>query len=79
MIVWVRFDGPAGVSIVIVVTVWQELAAVGNPSAEVLVTLGGAGSMHFGGDWAAGGDADERGLLAHEARMGFFPLSTPGA
>jgi sugar/nucleoside kinase (ribokinase family) len=58
--------------------VWQgELAMRGNPKAEVLVTLGGQGCMHFGSEWSPVGVAGEGGLLPHESRMGFFALGTP--
>ena len=54
----------------------QEFAARGNPSIEVLVTLGGQGSMHFGAEWSAEGKVASDGLLPHEVRMGFFSLGT---
>jgi len=54
-----------------------ELAMRGNPKAEVLVTLGGQGCMHFGSEWSPVGVAGEGGLLPHESRMGFFALGTP--
>ena len=48
----------------------QMFADVGNPTVEVLVTLGEFGSMHFGGGWTAGNAA------AHERTMGRFALQT---
>lgn len=51
-----------------------KCAAAGNPELEVLVTLGGGGSIHFDGAWRA--DAPDP---AHETRVGCFPLATADA
>merc|ERR1711941_155541 len=53
-----------------------KFLACGNANVEVLVTLGGSGSMHFAGDWTNNGTLDEDGLLPFETRMGCFPLGT---
>ena len=43
-----------------------------SPCVEVLVTLGGVGSIHFGADWEPTDHPD-----AHETWMGVFALGTP--
>ena len=48
-----------------------RFATAGNPSIEVLVTLGSRGSLHFGADWSA--DARPAG----EATSSFLPDETP--
>jgi len=53
-----------------------KFAAVGNANVEVLVTLGGKGSMHFGSDWVNEGAEDDTGLLPHECHMGAYVLAT---
>lgn len=54
----------------------SKFKALGNADGEVLVTLGGQGSMHFGSAWVNDGAKDSDGLLPHETRMGRFALST---
>eukprot|EP00746_Dinoflagellata_sp_MGD_P004484 gnl/MRDRNA2_/MRDRNA2_108668_c0_seq1.p1 gnl/MRDRNA2_/MRDRNA2_108668_c0~~gnl/MRDRNA2_/MRDRNA2_108668_c0_seq1.p1 ORF type:complete len:514 (-),score=115.00 gnl/MRDRNA2_/MRDRNA2_108668_c0_seq1:172-1515(-) len=53
-----------------------KFTAAGNTAVEVLVTLGGKGSMHFGPAWDNTRSEDILGLLPHETRMGSFALAT---
>jgi ribokinase len=54
----------------------EQLSGAGNPRAEVLVTLGSLGAVHFCSEWANGGNVDSAGLLAGETRSGCFRLAT---
>jgi len=49
-----------------------KFAAAGNAGIEALVTLGGQGSIHFGGAWS------QAAAPELETRMGSFGLATPG-
>jgi ribokinase len=53
-----------------------KFIAVGNAKVEVLVTLGGKGSMHFDVHWVNRGIEDDTGLLPHECHMGAYGLAT---
>ena len=53
-----------------------QFGAAGNPSIEVLVTLGSGGSVYFGTDWTL--DAvDETREITREICMGCYRLATP--
>ena len=52
-------------------TLKGKLAAAGNRDAEVLVTLGAMGSLHFPGKWSIDGGGED------ECYMGTFSLATP--
>ncbi len=54
----------------------EQLRGAGNPRAEVLVTLGSLGAVHFCSEWANAGSVDSAGLLAGETRSGCFRLAT---
>lgn len=55
----------------------EQFGAVGNAGVEVIVTMGGAGSVHFGAAWSA--DSCMLEGCTHEVHVGCFPLSTPNA